>query len=216
MNKISILLIPFLIVIGACGPFESDLPTQTPATPTLFPPTIVPDIPFIGDGGLISDQPCASPCFYGVRIGETKFDQVVPVLESNGIFPCFHDDPTTILCGYKILVGMSSSTNLVDSVGYYPDTVISIKELLFKYGVPNTLLVVPTGIPEATKIVVLLLFDTLKMRIILPEIDGREYSVTSSTKIELVNYFDDTIYAGINGGLFSQSWKGYTTYTPDQ
>src|SRR5688572_30285379 len=39
----------------------------------------------IGDGGVISGVPCSAPCVFGIRTGETPFDQVLPTLEKNGI-----------------------------------------------------------------------------------------------------------------------------------
>ena len=47
----------------------------------------------IGDGGIISGVPCSAPCVFGIRAGETQFDQVMPTLEKNGIASsvCFTD-----------------------------------------------------------------------------------------------------------------------------
>lgn len=39
----------------------------------------------IGDGGILSGVPCSAPCVFGIRAGETQFDQVMPALEKNGI-----------------------------------------------------------------------------------------------------------------------------------
>lgn len=204
-----------IVILIGCTPIVNEVKHPTPG------PTITPSFPtapttvLIGDGGVITGRPCASPCFFGILVGQTPIEKVISTLEENGLSPCIQNEKMTILCGDNF-IGADPETHLVNGIGYYPDSSIYVEEIILEHGAPDSIQVIPTGIPEAPKIVVLLLFDTLKMRIILPEIDGREYSVTSSTKIELVNYFDDTIYAEINGDLFSQSWKGYTTYTPDQ
>lgn len=214
VNSTSLPLILFLMILVSCTTQKTELPTQISVTPTLTPLPTVEDVRSIGDGGLISGQPCASPCFFGIRIGETQFDQAVSMLESNDIYPCYQDTLSTILCGDSITIGASESTTIVDSIGYYPDIEVSIGELIFKYGAPNILHVIPTGTPEAPTIVMLLLFDTLKMRIRLSEIEGISYTVTTSSKIELINYFDDILYSEVAANMFSQSWKGYGTYMP--
>ena len=221
--KIVVLHISLVFILTACASSTPQTPSQTPQVPSQTPiaatpkpfPTPLPEI-WIGDGGLISGNPCLAPCFNGVRIGETMIDQVIPILDDNRIYPCIQDTSTSVFCSNKILVEVNSSSYLVVAIGYYPNVKISIGEIILKYGEPNIIHVVPTGIPEGPTTVILLLFDELGMRIRLPTIDGREYKLSASSKVELVNYFDEVLYQEMRQNLFSQPWNGYGAYYPKE
>jgi hypothetical protein len=191
MNKIVDTLIVLMIVTVACNSF------------TNFP---------IGDGGVITGQPCAAPCFFGIRVNETPFEQVLPTLERYKINSCAQDNNLTILCNNRILIGANSSTSIVDSIGYYPDSTVHIDEIILKYGTPDNIHVVPSSIPETPKTVMLLFFDESGMRVRLPETDGFDYTVLTTIPVELINYFDAANYAMVKESQFSQPWKGYGTY----
>lgn len=209
VNRAPFPSILFLMILVSCTIQKTELPTQIPVTPTLTPPPTIEDVPLIGDGGLISGKPCASPCFFGVRVGETQFDQAISILESNDIYPCYQESPSIIVCGDSIIIGGSQSTALVDSIGYYPNMDISIGELILKYGSPNTLHVIPSGIPEAPTTAILLFFDALKMRVHLPEVDATEYAVSNLSKVEYIDFFDESLYSELTVNMFSQTWDGY-------
>jgi hypothetical protein len=142
-------------------------------------------------------------------------DQVIPTLENNGIFSCKQDVGRKVICGNSIIVGVNKSTDIVNSIGYYPDDVVKIDAILQKYGPPDVVHVIPTGIPEGPTTAILLFFDKLKMRIELPESQGTNYAVSASSKVELINYFDDILYSEMTENIFSQPWKGYGVYQPE-
>ena len=96
---------------------------QTYRFPTQYPTYAVVETPTIGDGGLFSEKPCASPCFFGVQIGETSIVGVVDILWGNGIFPCIQDFDK-VFCEMSINIGTHSSTKIVNSMGFSPITPI--------------------------------------------------------------------------------------------
>jgi len=211
MHKIVSTLIVSMIAAVACNSLGMDVPNQNSITATAPSRSSAASLT-IGDGGIITGQPCAAPCFFGIRVSETPFEQAIPTLEAHNINSCAHDSDLTILCDSRILIGANPSTFIVDSIGYYPDNAIYIREIISKYGTPDSTHVVPSGIPEAPTTVMLLFFDKLGMRIRLPENDGGNYTIVSTTTVELVNYFDKTNYAEVKENQFSQPWKGYGTY----
>jgi len=214
MNKIAGISIFLTLILIGCVTSMTEAPVHIPsATPTIWISSPSPTF-FIGDGGVITGYPCKSPCFFGIRIGRTPFGQVISVLEENGISSCIKDDSMEVFCDEKIVIGGDPSTNLVNGVGYYPEHPISLDQIISTYGSPDTIQVIPTSIPEAPKTVILLMFDELRMRIRLPEIDGTEYFVSASIEVELVNYFDYIIYAAMNKNVYAQSWNGYGVYMP--
>ena len=214
MARNIIALISFLTVLVACAAPQTTIPTRMPITPsqTPFLPTEV--VLSIGDGGLLTGQPCASPCFFGIRIGETSLNQIVSKLESNGISSCTRDTDG-ISCGFAVFIGVHSSTLIVNSIGYLPSVPVSIGNVIEKYGNPDLLQVFPGDIPEYSHISILLFWDSIHMRIHLPEIDGETYVIEKNTYIELVTFFDETQYADLRKNAFSRPWQGYGTYQLD-
>lgn len=215
MNRILIALL-MLIVVSCVAP-KSKLPTAIPDNRlSQTPLEIDENKTAIGDGGLISEQPCNAPCFFGIRIGETRLEQVIPTLEESGIVTCKQDVELRILCGNNILIGTNESTTFVDRIGYEPSNTIFLRDVIAKYGSPELVHVIPTGIPEAPTTDTLLFFDEWEMRIRLPTVDGMNYIVSGSSEVELVNYFDETLYNELRQNVYSQPWGGYATYQPKE
>jgi hypothetical protein len=219
VNRLSTILILLLITLAACVTSKAEFSTQIPATETqtLYQPAV--KMLSIGDGGLISDQPCASPCFYGIRIGETPFNQVITILKNNGIFPCYKYTETTIMCGINaidISVGANATTFIVDGIGYYPSTPITLDEIIEKYGDPS-LVQIQLEPSEETFVSMLLLWDLIKMRIDMPEtpdIGEQSYIIEKKAEVKEVIFLNETSYGNLIASGFSQPWKGYGTYKP--
>ena len=204
----------FLIILTSCINLSDENQTQIPIRPTQTPFQTSGEMLPIGDGGLISGQPCEAPCFFGIIPGETSQDKAVYLLEEQGFHQCSQDSENNIVCNERILIGLNSSTSIVDGIGYVPDSTLSVEEIIAKYGNPDIITVTPSGIPEAPATTVLLFFDRLNMRIRLPEVLEVDYLVTNSSKVELITYFDGTHYSAQKDGMFSQPWIGYGAYKP--
>jgi hypothetical protein len=222
MNKTFLIYILILLSLISCSkanlipasqtPTVTELEgngTRTPTTSISILPTSFP----IGDGGLITGKPCTAPCFFGVYPGETPFDQTFTILSNYGRNSCKQNTTElTILCDKRNFIGANLSTRLINRIGFYPQIAVSVEEIILKYGNPSSLQIFIGGIPEAPMISMLLLFDDLNMRIHLPEKEGTEYIIEKTTKIELINYFDNELYSKVNEDEFSQLWNGYGTY----
>lgn len=167
----------------------------------------------IGDGGLISGKPCEAPCFFEIQIGETQLDQVVSALEHYGVSSCtqYIDN---VSCGVSIFIGTHSQTPIIDSIGYFPNTPVSVEAIIKKYGNPDLIQVFPGVFPEDITVSVQLFWDSINMRIHLPEIDGQRYSIENTTNIEWVTFFDEGLYSGLIANGYSKSWNGFGVYTP--
>ncbi len=210
-------IILLLTILVGCGTPKAEFPTQSVIVPSQTPLLPTEAIFPIGDGGLISNRPCASPCFFGVRLGETPLDQVASLLKENGIFPCYLPSHTAILCGDGIAISSDPSTFIVDGIQYDPAVLITVEEIIRKYGNPNFVRVTLGGIPEAPKISALLLWDSIRMRIDLPEIDEKEEQgdvIESTTEIQWIIFLDETSYSNLTTDEYAQPWKGYGTYKP--
>ncbi len=215
MIRIFIASILWLSILAACAAPNTEIPSQ-PQTQTQSIP--VAEMLPIGDGGIISNQPCAAPCFFGIHIGETRLDQVVSRLEHNDISPCYQFNERIIVCGtsvIQIIVGVEPSTYVVDGITYYPSTSILIGEMIKKYGYPNITQVETEGTPEATSVSMFLLWDSIKMRVNLPEVgDIENYIIKNTTEVESISFMNEASYSNLIASSYPQPWKGYGTYHP--
>ena len=173
----------------------------------------------IGDGGLLSGSPCSSPCVFGIRVGETQFDQVMPLLEKNGISKCLTEQSVSwvaINCGMsRFNVQADAHTNLVNAVWFYPNVSISLGEIIEKYGDPDFVSLDREGLPEAPTVKMNLYWDSIRMLVAMPEIDGKIYVVKKATKVEGVDFSDEILYqdsSEVEFGAFYKLWTGYGAY----
>lgn len=113
----------FVIVLVSCTVAETSVPTQAIDLENMDPTEAVAflgeDID-IGDGGLLSGLPCSSPCTFGIRIGETQLEQVIPILEKNGVSRCWTEPSVSwflVSCdGSRLNVQADTHTNLVNAI----------------------------------------------------------------------------------------------------
>lgn len=172
----------------------------------------------IGDGGLLSGQPCPSPCGFGIQIGETQLDQVIPVLEENGISGCWTEPNVSwslISCGgNRINVQVEMQTRLVNAIWFDPSAQISLGELVEKYGEPNYVTmdqVEPDKIASTT-----LSWNSIRMLVSLPEIADDNYDIEQTTEVKTVSFLDKNLYrvSDYESNPNYQPWTGYGPYRP--
>ena len=175
----------------------------------------------IGDAGLVSDVPCASPCVFGMQAGETQFDQVLALLKANGISKCFTEPSVSwvlVSCGMgRFNVQANAHTKIVNAIWFHPNASISLGEITKKYGEPNFVAVSYDKLLEGSTIQMYLYWDSNRMSVVLPKINGEIYVIEKATKIEGANFSDEELYqdsSEIEFGPFYKSWNGYGAYQP--
>ena len=211
---VSILLITILV---SCAAPAAGTPPQVEVLESPPPPT-PPIMADIGDGGLLSGLPCAAPCVYGIRIGETQLDQVIPMLQQNGLSECYHEDNLSwigITCGYSVVVQVDKPTNLVNATGFYPSIPISLGEIIEKYGEPDFVALRAEDSPNGPSSRISLFWDSLRMTVAMPKINSHIYALEEKTNPEMVLFLDEEHYTDsskVEFGEFYQRWNGYGTY----
>ena len=177
----------------------------------------------IGDAGLISGMPCASPCVFGIQAGETRLDQVLPLLKTNGIDSsnCFTEPSVSwilVSCGAnRFKVQINAQTKIVNSIEFRPNTSISVGEIIKKYGEPDFVGISHDKLLEGPTIQIYLYWDSIRMLVVLPKINAEIYDIEKATKLEVVNFSDEELYqdsSEIEFGSFYKLWKSYGTYQP--
>ena len=218
IRKIVVSLL-WLIFLVSCTAPETEFSPQVTALESPQP-TALPERAAIGDGGLLSGLPCAAPCVYGIRIGETWLDQVIPMLEQNGLSECQTEDSASwvgILCGYSVVVQVDKATSIVNATGFYPSVPISLTEIIEKYGEPDFLSLQAEGSAEAPTSRMSLFWDTRRMTVEMPQVNSHRYALAGTTTAEMVIFLDEAQYIDSNKisfGEYYQRWNGYGTYQP--
>jgi hypothetical protein len=217
MNRKIAISIFLLIVLVSCAAPNTGISTQA-ATLESPPPPTLPVMADIGDGGLLSGLPCAAPCVYGIRIGETQLDQVIPMLQQNGLSECYREDNLSwigITCGYSVVVQVDKPTNLVNATGFYPSIPISLGEIIEKYGEPDFVALRAEDSPDGPSSRITLFWDSLRMTVAMPKINSHIYALEGTTNPEMVLFSNEEHYTDsseVEFGEFFQQWNGYGTY----
>lgn len=207
--------IVLLIILVSCAAPETEITVlESPQ------PTAVPERADIGDGGLLSGLPCAAPCVYGIQIGETPLDRVIPMLQQNGLSECQSEESASwigITCGYSVVVQVDKTTSIVNATGFYPSVPIPLGEIIEKFGEPDFVSLRAEGSAEAPTSRMSLFWDQLKMTVEMPQIDSHIYGLAGTTTAAMVIFLDEAQYVDaseIEFGEFYQRWNGYGTYQP--
>jgi hypothetical protein len=175
----------------------------------------------IGDAGLLSGAPCASPCVFGIQAGETRLDQVPPLLEANGISKCFTEPSVSwilVSCGMgRFNVQADAQTKIVNGIWFHPNTSISVGEIIKKYGEPDFVAVSHDKLLEGSTIQIYLYWDSDRMSVVLPKIEGEIYIIEKATEIEGADFSNEELYqdsSEVEFGPFYKLWHGYGAYQP--
>jgi len=218
IRKIVVALWWLIFLVSCTAPETEFLPQVT----ALESPqsTALPEQADIGDGGLLSGLPCATPCVYGIRIGETPLDQVIPTLQQNGLSECLTEENLSwigITCGYSVVVQVDKATSIVNATGFYPSVPISLAEIIEKYGEPDFVSLRAEGSIEAPTSRMSLFWDTRRMTVEMHQVNSHSYALAGTTTVEMVIFLDETQYIDshkISFGAYYQQWNGYGDYQP--
>ena len=171
----------------------------------------------IGDGGVLSGVPCSAPCVFGIRTGETPFDQVLPTLERNGIArsKCLEEPSISwylFTCGAgRLNVQVDTQTNIVSAVWLLPNDPISLGEMIEKYGEPNYV----TLDQEAPGTIhPRFYWNSMRMVVVVPQIPGNRYDVETTTEVEGISFSDESVYRISDKvpNSYYKPWNGYSIY----
>ena len=173
-----------------------------------------------GDGGLLSNEPCTPPCFYGITPGVTTEEEARSILVQKEVFEnCEEFDNSSvggnsqgIRCNHFVVY---FSDSMVFDLGFYPESKLTLGEIIAEHGEPDRLYTFSMSTPDNPLYGNLsLCFDHFHMIIGVPEILGEVYHVSQETRILDVSYLSsEENYKRMCYDLKgSQPWKGYGDY----
>ena len=167
----------------------------------------------IGDGGFLSEDPCAPPCFWGIVPGQSTETEVVEILEQQGIYPScgawdleFRSGNRGIECEHHVSITFQRGGEIVDVISFSPSN-ITVRDAVEKYGGPDSLDVGGLG-THATDYQMIMHYPQMLMLIRLGYQENLPYVVEPGTHVQRIVY----------GAIFDQGytlpleWQGYGEY----
>jgi hypothetical protein len=170
----------------------------------------------IGDGGLISAEPCAAPCFLGITPDESSYQDVINILSVNAYLDsCEEFDKTSeagnigIKCEDAFIITFDANKELVTGLGFNLSMQLSVEDVIARYGEPESVAVSTGGYAEITS-EMRLFFPDVRMSLILEQIKGSSYRVKPTTRVVAVSYEGVTSYQELTDT--AQTWSSYGEY----
>ncbi len=199
MKSLDKLLIVFLLV------FISSCTTQTEVYPVLN----------IGDGGLLSKNPCSPPCFWNITPGITTEEEAINILETMGdVSNCYHWDK--VKNGFEKGIGCKNidiyfdDNSIVSTISFKPSQEITVSEIIQNYGEPEAVIALPQDMDVESPYNMTLLFLSKNMIIGLPEQGTKYFDLEQTTIIRGASYYFKSVFE--ENDIFNQPWKGYGKY----
>jgi hypothetical protein len=132
----------------------------------------------VGDGGLLSDEPCGPPCFMNIVPGVTKEADAIHILQAEGLCGENRSFDYTggrgFFCSSNVEISLQQGKDIVDVI-FLPSKPVSVGDVIAKYGEPNAVTVgVKSQYPRTWMVLV---YADLKINLILPEQEGNTYSI---------------------------------------
>jgi hypothetical protein len=177
----------------------------------------------IADRSILTDSPCAAPCWYGIVPGDRMAtEKVVHILEMLPSVSSVQQNPAEVRWRWKQWPWRRTGYNCVHSVvGERVDYIylsvdfeLTVEEILGKYGVPEAITVVQAGLPEHMYVAIKLLYPTQGLEFdarVLPwnqpvlgpttEVFEAVYTVPAGSLESWLNSFDFEVHV--------QPWPGY-------
>jgi len=170
----------------------------------------------IGDGGLLSKEPCGPDCFFGISPSlSTQNDVEIQLAKYKLRKFCRISDLGEIisyLCDDVFIINITKESKLVFLVGYTPQDKVTLGSIINKYGDPDFLVTYEVGTtPEYPVTLVRMYYEKYNMSIETNKQEGNFLSINSDLMISNVGYsrdFPELNYPNIS----KQPWRGYGDY----
>jgi len=171
----------------------------------------------IGDGGLLSGKPCSAPCFYNITPGITAEKQALEIFSSElDLKDCdrWEKNDNGVDRGMRCSnIGITfNDSSIVNVVSFQPSQIITVDQVIKKYGFPDAVLV--TSINPSNKqigtVSMMFYYDSMNVDLSLAEQNSGAFDLKPTTLIENIGYSDQNSYKLVR--RYSQKWNGYGVY----
>jgi hypothetical protein len=221
-KNILLLCVVLLTACGNDGVFEEEYAVPT-VPPYIGLVTLAPGYDIL-DGGLLSNTPCAAPCFLGIEPGKTDYVEAGAILwdlDKNHI--CNEIDFYDELSGTQVVgwacsnigVTYNQESGIVNSIRFEPTVPVLLGQVVGLHGKPDTVVVFQNDEYHVQTVDCDVYYFGKNIVLTLGVLrEGAECMIDSKTPILTVNYLDEeemTYYIEVFSG-FSVAWKGYGIY----
>lgn len=169
----------------------------------------------LGDGGLLSGQPCSAPSFQNISPGVTTKEQAMKIFENIGIQEdCEYFDSSEeggirgVTCK-NIGINLNQQ-NVVLTVFYVPVKKIIISDVIYKFGEPNCIYTSGSGVENKEPYFMRLYFDNSNVVVYMPDQYGDGYFIDENTRILEFAYETIEEFEAEKPGC--KPWEGYGKY----
>lgn len=173
----------------------------------------------IGDGGLISGEPCEAPCFYNIVPDSTNEDELRNIIrETKVLNPCKKYDFTNSggNSGYSCAnSNLLIEKGLVTGLEFFPSSKIKLEDVFTKYGEPEKFVLKEENLPEyPMQLNMRLIYSSLCMEIFTEAKDGTTYVIDYQTLVTQVTYLGKTLCKESNEDVYrnADDWSGLGSY----
>jgi len=223
-GRIILSIVITLLLTGLLSACQTSTPTATLTPKPLHRPIYSTEVPLpIGDGGLLTKDPCGPPCFLGIVPDVTTYDETIQILTDYQYWDdceewdTYEDTGTLgIRCSETFIFYFYEDKSHAYTVAFGPQQEITVQDVIDEFGEPAYLNVIVTGYEESIReATIRLYYPDFKMAIWLEDQKGGSYLLEPTTKIDNVRYLggdlDDSIFRPRK-----QDWQGYIEYFKKQ
>lgn len=179
-------------------------------------------IPIAQKGGgdpFSGDESCSVPCFLGIKPDITTRRQAIDLLGKGGL-GC-DVAQAIITCGHPMSVTITiDSKGYVDEISFLPRNFTSVKDLINRYGNPDSLdVVTEVTTADTWKNKVALYYDAIHVYLRLESQETADYQLTPYSVVSEVYYLSSSpasihYYNSFKTlSMHRVDWNGYATYS---
>lgn len=224
MTRFFALRLVVLLLLTACSGIRIHPPIGSgrPPASSIRTPTLFLDV---GDGGVLSNEPCGPPCFWGIEPGKTTFHLAHRILEERLALDLCEEriyvdeleqrEEGVLSCAGILDIRYLPGTDEIYYIRFEPVLPILLQDVVAKYGPPDLVVILNTGLPEYPSGRASLYYS--KLRMVLPmteEQEGFEYRVAPSMPIDTIGYLSENEFQR-ELEIFADNlhpWRGYGKY----
>lgn len=173
---------------------------------------------YLNDRSLITDNPCAAPCFQNIVVGETTFTTALESVKANPLFKDVQSQDNPPQAGWAAVNGDpccqmtgNAQTGKVDAMLIRVAPTMRIGEAIAKFGPPEYVSVGPQDY-SAEEAVLAVLFP--KQNVILYVVPGNPASdLDENDPVVAVIYVDPANFSTVVESATLWGWQGYRAYS---
>ncbi|MFH2102923.1 MAG: hypothetical protein ABIJ39_06160 [Chloroflexota bacterium] len=173
----------------------------------------------LGDGGILSQDPCRLPCFLNLIPGESTYTDVVRALEELEIMEwCTIERDTDVYCFEYETIRHSLSflcdqSEILRVIYFQPDSPIPVGDVISVYGTPSSLWFYSYEDLGYLGVMGRLYYDDDSTAFFLHDQSHIIYDLSPESLIEVVKIYSIDTYAEIHYmPELEVEWRGYGLY----